>query len=344
LALSLVLWAAWVDVIGAQVTTIAFGSCLRQWQPQPVWSAILAAAPDAFIFVGDNVYTDTGPFREMPEPDRIAAAYAHLAQEPGYLTLRSRVPIYAVWDDHDYGRNDGGREYPWKAESERVFLDFFDVPMTAPERSRPGIYGVRYLDHQGKRIQILLLDTRYFRSPLAVGTKTQQCPRRHLVANAGPDATILGEAQWHWLAEELRQPADLRLLVSSIQVLPNTHCYEKWGNFPKERERLFQTIRDAHAHGVVILSGDRHLGDISELPADVVGYPIYEVTASGMNSASVGMGEANPYRVGKDNVREDHFGLLKIDWQKGRAELTFELRGVYGRPLMSILRPLDALR
>lgn len=344
LSLLIVLWVAWVDVVGDQVTTIAFGSCLRQWQPQPVWSAILAEAPEAFIFLGDNVYTDTGPYRQMPEPERIAAAYAQLAQEPGFVRLRSRVPVYAVWDDHDYGRNDAGREYPWKTVSERVFLDFFEVPKTAPERQRPGIYGVRYLNKEEKTIQILLLDTRFFRSALAVGPRTARCPRRHLIPNTDADATILGEAQWRWLAEQLRQPADLRLLVSSIQVLPNTHCYEKWGNFPQERERLFRTIRDANANGVVILSGDRHLGDLSALPAEVVGYPLFEATASGMNSAGAGASEANPYRVGTDNVREDHYGLLKIDWQNRGGELVLELRGVHGQALMSIVRPLEILR
>jgi alkaline phosphatase D len=192
-------------------------------------------------------------------------------------------------------------------------------------------------------MQILLLDTRFFRSALAVGPRTARCPRRHLIPNTDKDATLLGEAQWAWLAEQVRQPADLRLLVSSIQVLPNTHCYEKWGNFPKERERLFQTIRDANASGVVILSGDRHFGDLSVLPAEVVGYPLFEVTASGMNSARAGAAEVNPYRVGPENVREDHFGLLKIDWQDKGGKLTLELRGVDGRVLMSMVRPVNAL-
>jgi len=54
---------------------IAFGSCLRQWKPQPVWQGIISSNPDLFIFLGDNVYTDTGPYRFQKEPERIEAAY-----------------------------------------------------------------------------------------------------------------------------------------------------------------------------------------------------------------------------------------------------------------------------
>jgi hypothetical protein len=41
----------------------------------------------------------------------------------------------------------------------------------------------------------------------------------------------------------LRQPADVRVIVSSIQVLPDDHRFEKWGNFPAERRRLLALIR-----------------------------------------------------------------------------------------------------
>ena len=41
------------------VTTIIFGSCLRQWQLQPVWDAIVSSRPDVFLFIGDNVYANT---------------------------------------------------------------------------------------------------------------------------------------------------------------------------------------------------------------------------------------------------------------------------------------------
>ena len=77
----------------------------------------------------------------------------------------------------------------------------------------------------------------------------------------------------------------LRIIASSIQLIPTEHCWEKWANFPKERIRMFELLRTTDASGVIVISGDRHLGEISVLPLDYLGYPLYEITSSGLNSA-----------------------------------------------------------
>jgi len=123
-----------VPAVSHPVERIAFGSCLRQTESQPVWNAILATRPDVFVFAGDNVYADTD------DPTTMRNAYRLLANQPGYQRLRTTCPVHATWDDHDYGRNDAGAEYPMRAESERIFLDFFQIPDDAPERLRPGVY------------------------------------------------------------------------------------------------------------------------------------------------------------------------------------------------------------
>ena len=74
---------------------------------------------------------------------------------------------------------------------------------------------------------------------------------------------MLGEDQWAWLEEQLRTPAEVRLIASSIQVVAEDHGWEKWMNFPHERERLYRLIRETRAEGVVFLSGDRHLAELS---------------------------------------------------------------------------------
>lgn len=325
-------------------TTIAFGSCLRQWQPQPVWTAILAATPDAFIFAGDNVYTDTGPYRDQAEPARIGRAYDELAASPGYRALRDAVPVFATWDDHDYGRNDAGADYPWQNIAKREFVDFFDFPAGDAVRDRPGVYHVRTVGEGERRVQVILLDTRTFRSPLVRAEPTADCPRVNHAPNRDPDATLLGAAQWRWLEARLREPAALRLVVSSIQVIPEEHCFEKWANFPRERERLFELIRSTGAQGVVVVSGDRHLGEISRLPPEALGYPLYEVTASGMNSAGAGLGEQNTYRTTPDNVRQDHFGLVRLVGEGENRVVHLEIRDVTGAVLLQDQVPLERLR
>ena len=296
----------------ANTVTIAFGSCLRQWKPAPILDTISSLKPTAFIFSGDNVYTDTGFYRFRREPGRIAKAYQQLAEMPEYQTLKKSTRLLATWDDHDYGRNNAGAEYRWKDEAKQQYLKFFDIADDSPLRNRSGIYSVHYLGEAESRTQILLLDTRTFRGPLRQAEPNEECPRSRLVATEDESRTLLGDDQWDWLSAQLRQPAALRLIVSSIQVIPDGHCFEKWGNFPHERERLIQLIRETDARRTIIISGDRHLGEISVLQGTDNTFPLYEITASGLNSAGAGKGERNPYRISDDNVRVDHFGVIRL--------------------------------
>ena len=142
------------------LSRLAFGSCLGQDLPQPIWSRVLAARPDVFVFLGDNVYSDTD------DPKRLRAAYAKLAAQPGFQKLRKTTPILATWDDHDYGTNDSGGDFPAREMSKAVFLDFFGAPADSPRRQRSGVYDARTFGPPGKRVQVILLDTRYNRSPL----------------------------------------------------------------------------------------------------------------------------------------------------------------------------------
>ncbi len=337
LLLSLTLLGA-ATVSGETLRTIAFGSCARQQMPQPIWAAIVANKPDLFIFMGDNVYADT------VEIERMRESYRQLAAKPGFAKLREQVPILATWDDHDYGENDAGASFVAKADAQNVFLDFFDVPREDPRWHRPGIYSSHLFGSEAQRVQVILLDTRYFRSEPKKRPTWQYPTKGKYAPNTDPAASMLGDAQWAWLEEELRQPARLRLLVSSIQVLPDEHRFEKWANFPRERERLLRLIETTQANGVVLLSGDRHLGDISVLPIDAPlspGYSIVEVTASGMNCAGAGAGEANRFRVIADNVRVDHFGLIDVDWTGGKVRLG--LADVEGKGLASYTVSLEAL-
>jgi alkaline phosphatase D len=318
--------------------TIAFGSCLHQWKPQPVWDGILAVEPQAFLFIGDNVYTDTGRYRLMAEPARIEKAYRELAAVDGFQRLARKIPIYGAWDDHDYGSNNAGAEYPYKAASKAYFLDFFKIPADAPERQRPGIYASRYLDSAAGLIQIILLDTRTFRSPLIYADPDAQCPKTKLIANPDTSATLLGESQWQWLVSELSRSAALRLIVSSIQVIPDQHCYEKWANFPRERRRLLELLGNITEGRPVILSGDRHLAEISRYAGGHI-RPIFEITSSGMNSAGAGEAEANRYRVTPDNVRSDNFGVVCFDSGEGEQRLVLQIRGVDASVLQEVEVP-----
>jgi alkaline phosphatase D len=303
------------------LSRIAFGSCAHQDRPQPIWEAIVGTKPELFLFLGDNIYADTADMKVL------RARYAKLAALPGYRKLRKTCPVLATWDDHDYGFNDSGSEYPKKRESQQVFLDFFGVPKDSPRRKRAGVYHAAVFGPAGKRVQVILLDTRYHRSPLKKGAGRRGGP---YVPNTAPGATILGAEQWKWLAEQLRLPAEVRLIVSSIQVVAEDHGYEKWMNFPRERQRLFKLLADTKAAGVVFLSGDRHLAELSVMDGEV-GYPLFDLTSSGLNMAAPGwrMPERNRHRVAT-MTSGNNFGMVRIDWDRPEPRLTLEARDEEG--------------
>ena len=114
------------------VTTIAFGSCSDQRRPQPLWDDIVAQKPDVWIWLGDNIYGDSEDVAVLK------AKYDQQRSNPIYQQLRQSASIVGVWDDHDYGVNDGGKEYPRRKESQQLMLNFLDVPSNSPLRRQEG--------------------------------------------------------------------------------------------------------------------------------------------------------------------------------------------------------------
>ena len=310
---------------------IAFGSCIHQDREHPILDPVIQAEPELFVFLGDNIYGDTHDMQVLKKK------YGKLAASPQFKALKADVPLLAIWDDHDYGVNDAGKEYAKREASQQVFQDFWGVPKEDASRMTPGIYREVVCGPPGKRLQILLLDTRYFRSSLGplVSDWRKQKRAGPYTRVTDPGATILGEAQWEWLEDRLKQPADLRIIASSIQVLPSEHFWECWANMPAERLRLMELLEGGD-EPVVFLSGDRHMGELSRMPADDKfgpGREVWEVTSSGLTQAGGGYNEPNRYRMGvKDAYRKRNVGWLLIDWDAGEhPDVHMELRDVDGK-------------
>jgi alkaline phosphatase D len=319
----------------ATLTRIAFGSCAHQNKPQPIWDAVLAYQPELFIFTGDNVYGDVTS-AAMTE---LRAAYAAAAKIEGIAALRAQVPVLAIWDDHDYGRNDAGGDFAHKEQAKRLFLDFWNIADDHPRARRPGIYHAVTFGPPGARVQIILLDTRSFRSPLRPTDQRGALGKEAYLPDPDPTKTMLGEAQWAWLRAQLEQPATLRLLVSSVQILAEQHGFERWGNLPRERQKLLDLIAETGARGIVIVSGDRHIGALYRL-REAVPYDLYEITASGLNMAYAHNRDIGPLRLG-EVYGGDNFGTIDVDWQAG--EVTLAVRGMGGEAERSVVIPIAAL-
>ncbi len=311
----------------ATPTRIAFGSCAHQSKDQPIWDAILAAKPDLMILLGDNVYLDTRNVDDMK------AKYALLAAKPGFRKLRDAVPIVATWDDHDFGENDAGADYPMKAESRRLFCDFFGEPADSIRRSRAdGIYTDYLFGPAGQRLQIILPDLRWNRAPLKTIDRGGQdyetwAKARHAAGKSVPGpyerqpedgASQLGEPQWRWLEERLAQPADLRILASSLQVVSDFPGWEAWINFTHDHQRLIAAIRQKRANGLFCISGDTHYAEFSRLDLNVP-YPLWDFTSSGLTEVWPVL-PPNARRVG-EAYRSQNFGLIEVDWAAGAVQI-----------------------
>jgi alkaline phosphatase D len=305
------------------IQRIAFGSCIDQAKPQPLWGQILADKPDLFIFGGDNVYASKQPF----DIANTHAAYAALATNQGFAQLRSTVPHLAIWDDHDYGLNDGGAAFPHKQATKDAFLNFWNIPDYDPRRGREGLYHAATYGPAGQRVQVILLDNRWFLSKWKPTDQRDAPGKERYVPDADVSKTVLGAAQWTWLEAQLTQPADVRIIVSGIQVIAEGHGWERWGLFPAERQKLYDLIASTRANGVVFLAGDRHVGAMYKETANTP-YALHEMTSSGMTHPWKDAQEAGPNRVG-ELFTELHYGMVEIDW--AARSLRLQLRDAQGK-------------
>ena len=277
--------------IEADLIKLGLGSCLDQDFPQPIWNSIEKENLNYFIFLGDNVYGDS-PDGSL---DRLKSAYQN--QKSLLPAFLDDINILSIWDDHDYGLNDGGRDYIFKKESQKMFLNFWEIPEDDIRSKQEGIYFSEDKTFFDKKFKFIFLDTRYFRSEL-LGLKGKYAK------NESPNSTMLGINQWEWLEKELDGHFDFLIIFSSIQIIAQDHGFEKWSNFPNERIKFFSMI-DKYINKTLLVSGDRHRGGIYKKNG------FLEITASSLNKPGSLFFETDKYLLGK-TYRQENYGVIEI--------------------------------
>ena len=279
------------NFIYAESIKIGLGSCLDQDYPQPKWQSIKKEDLNYFIFLGDNVYGDTryGSLRKMKS--------AYDKQKKVLPDFLNDISIFSIWDDHDFGINDGGADYRFKRQAQELYLDFWEITKDDDRSNREGIYFSKNEIFFDKKFKFIFLDTRFFRSKLK-GKKS------NYIKNIEPDATILGDVQWTWLENELKSDFDFLFIFSSIQIIAKDHRFEKWSNLPNERAKLFELLEKFNDK-TILFSGDRHRAGIYRKNG------IIEVTSSSMNKPGSSFSETDSYLIGKTYPQEN-YGVLEI--------------------------------
>jgi len=303
-------------------TIIAFGSCDDENKPQELWNDIVKQKPSLWIWGGDNIYADSG------DTLNLKSRYSKQKSDPGYQQLLKTCPITGTWDDHDYGTNDGGKNWPHKDAAKVQALRFFGFTKNNPIWNHSGIYNSMIIGEGEEEIKVINLDTRYFRDTLVkVYYKPEGTERREYRYEPNLTSDVLGDAQWQWLEAELKN-SDVSLFIinSSIQVLSEEHRFEKWANFPAARKRLLDLLVKMKKN-VIIISGDRHIAEFSKIVLPGMTNPLYDFTSSGLTHTwQEKWVESNKFRVG-DQFIQKTFGIIKIDWHKKDFAVTLQIRG-----------------
>ncbi len=308
---------------------ILFGSCLHQDKPQPIWQAMNQEQADLFVLLGDNVYGDTEDMQELK------AKYDKQWATSGMQTMLANTLTIGIWDDHDFGENDAGSEYPQKEASRQIMLDYFNVPKDSPRRTRvDGIYTSHVLTQADMTVQIILPDLRWNRSPLeSVGRLKYMLSKAPndlgpYIPSKDEATTMLGETQWQWLEQQLQQPADVRVLATSLQFLPEFSGWESWANLPHERQRFLALLDKYQIDNLVIVSGDTHWSEFSQITRNNQKL-LWEMTASGLTEEWKNV-SPNQHRVGESYAKAN-YGVIELSGK----QLTMSIKNVSGNTVMS---------
>ena len=256
-----------------------------------IWDELVKQRPEYVLMIGDNVYADRSSNGDAIEvtPQTLWERYLDTRLSLPFFFHQKLIPVHSLWDDHDYGVNNGGAEFPHKDASKEIFETFFAQSLSTETWSKS--FGVGGLLSMGD-FNLYFLDGRYFRSK-------------------DPAGQHLGTDQHKWLIKSLKEETQPSFLIKGDQFFGGYHRFESFeGNHPQE----FNTfVADLKALGtpITFLSGDRHLSEIMQFPRSMFGLPTFEITSSPMHARTFA-GEAvkNPWRVVQDN---SHVNFTMVD-------------------------------
>lgn len=314
------------------ISKIAFGSCNGNYNYSnpSLWKSVLSFHPDLFIWLGDAIYADRGslPFSsKIADPIVWKSKYDSVKSTEYYKDLIQTSMITGVWDDHDYGKNDADRHFPYKEQSKDLYLSFIDEPLSSPRRSREGLYISYKFGPKGKQLHLILLDDRWFYDK--------------------ESRDVLGSEQWNFLAEELKNPGDLVIIANGIQILPSEDIFkEHW--YTANRERLYQLVKDIP---VLLLSGDVHFAEI--MKNECTENDLYEVTSSGIThtlKSTLGIfmvwitNFVKPYTYNiTPRTFEKNYATIEIKWEEDPV-INVDIKNTEGDNLLQLnLRKSDLL-
>ncbi len=298
--------------LGQHDLRFAFGSCMLDYYSQgDIWEQMVMLEPDVIFLIGDNAYADA--LKEMASPADLWTRHFETRSRVNLFRNKRLIPVVATWDDHDYGMNNAGRDYPHKDEALAAFKEFFVSDQT-DSFYMPGIGVASAFDIYG--YNFFLMDNRAFRTPLG------ESPQRHF-----------GDEQMQWLLSNL-QGKEHAFIASGDQFFGGYSIKDSFEGHHRQRFAYFLDELSEIDAEVVFLSGDKHYTEIMEIPDDKLGYKTYELTSSPIHNNPKSFLFPNPLRVeGADNTT--NFTLVEVSEAGGGLRLRATSYTVGGRVLYS---------
>jgi alkaline phosphatase D len=293
LQLKQLLWVAMasfgIQNVSSQTTSFAFSSCNNpESGSMSIMPTLLRAVDtlDGFIWLGDNIYLEDGQWNSY---DKIMARYNEVFRHSYFKELQNKTAQYAIWDDHDAGPNDCDGSFKNISSSMKAFKEFWRPNYEMPNLN--SYYGSKLVSPD---VELFFLDNRTFR-------------RHHSKKNK----TVLGSEQLAWFKQAYSESdAAFKLVLLGGQLLNTAQVFENMSLFPEERNEIIDILQ-SNAGIPVVLTGDRHSGEINRLEGNRV---IIEVTASPLTASShPHHDELNELRIHTGTTETQHFGIVKCE-------------------------------
>ena len=272
---------------------IAVASCLSDYYGQhyKIWDTLIGKNPEYLLLIGDNVYADQASATStlVTDPEVLWNRYMDARLNYPLFFQEKLIPTHALWDDHDYGKNNSDTTFPHKEASREVFEAFYAQDLSTDDWTKG--HGVGGLLSLGD-FNLYFLDSRYFRSPEKNGSH-------------------LGLDQTAWFYSKLREEPNPSLIIKGDQFFGGYHEYESFeGNHPEDFQNFVTELKSINSP-FVFLSGDRHLSEIMQFPRTLFGKPGFEITSSPLHARTFSeTDDNNPWRV---VVEKSHVNFTMID-------------------------------
>ncbi len=272
---------------------IALISCMSDFYSEhfKIWDVLSDRNPDYLLMIGDNIYGDQSSPKSFraTDPKILWERYIDSRLTYPLYFQKKLIPTHALWDDHDYGKNNSGGDFIYKKESREIFEAFFAQDLSDDDWTKGfGVGGVLSLGD----FNLYFLDGRSFRSSISTGTH-------------------LGADQTEWLYSKLKEEVAPSFIIKGDQFFGGYHPFESFeGQHFDDFQKFVEELRKIPTP-FVFLSGDRHMSEIMQFPRSLFGKPSFEITSSPLHAKTYGADNfKNPWQV---VAEKDHVNFVVID-------------------------------